>query len=164
MTDLKAVLLRKSLFVGFAGVLATVQSLSYGSDYAWDTEGVTAYERGDAMGLSASIHELNGYPYIGFSLFPYEAHSQCTYATVGEDAYHLMPYEFDGQIYEAYVFCEPDNGSHYYTFVTMDSDVQERIIERLATELGVVELRFDGMIFDLPTVGFNNAFKARLTQ
>ena len=147
----------------FCTLALVAYSTANASDYEWDVDGVIAYEHADLAKLSAQVHQLNGQPFLGFTLYPYETQDECTYAAIGDDEHQRMPYTLDGVIFEAYVFCESytDDIGHYYTFVTMNDDVQKHIIERFATELGLVELCFDGMIFDLPTVGFNSVYRER---
>ena len=155
---------KRYIATAFVCTLALVaNSTLNASDYEWDVDGVIAYEHAYLAELSAQVHQLNGQPFLGFTLYPFETQNECTYAAIGEDEYQRVPFTLDEIIFEAYVFCESytDDAGHYFTFASMDDDAQTRIIERFATELGLVELRFDGMIFDIPTVGFNSAYRER---
>jgi hypothetical protein len=54
-----------------------------------------------------------------------------------------------------------ETSDFYYSLVTFDTEVQQHFISRFATEVGYVELEFDGSVFDIPTKGFNKAYSEK---
>jgi len=73
---------------------------------------------------------------------------------------------FDGVAYETRVMCiqYDDSADFFYSLVTFDEDVQKHFIARFATEVGLVEIEFESVWAQLPTLGFNDAYKKAFTE
>jgi hypothetical protein len=132
-------------------------------EYAWDDSGAEAIEVGQEYLLWAELHELNGTPFIGYRLIPFEEHSSCKYASSEGDGYEATELLFDGVAHKTHVLClkYEETGDFYYSLVTFNIDIQQQFISRFATEIGYVELEFDGSVFDIPTKGFNKAYSEK---
>jgi len=147
-------------------LLLLLSAQSNASEIIWDEEGVEAIDDRDEYLVEGTLHKLDNIPFIAINLYPFADHSECKYSGVAADDSASTTFLFDGVAYDTHILCiqYDDSSDYFYSLVTFDEDAQKHFIARFATEVGLVEIEFESVWAQLPTLGFNDAYRKAFTE